>query len=58
MTDSSLLRGSIVTAKWLAHRVGWMSATLRLPLVIPPELSRRLYGSDALVPDCLANSGS
>jgi 4-hydroxy-tetrahydrodipicolinate synthase len=38
-----------VPAKWLAHRIGWMNATLRLPLVIPPELSRRLSGNDALV---------
>jgi hypothetical protein len=22
-----------VPAKWLAHRIGWMNATLRLPLV-------------------------
>jgi dihydrodipicolinate synthase/N-acetylneuraminate lyase len=36
-------------AKWLAHRIGWVNATLRLPLVIPPELSRRLSGSDALI---------
>jgi 4-hydroxy-tetrahydrodipicolinate synthase len=38
-----------VPAKWLAHRIGWMNAMLRLPLVIPPELSRRLSGNDALV---------
>jgi 4-hydroxy-tetrahydrodipicolinate synthase len=38
-----------VPAKWLAHRIGWVNATLRLPLVIPPELSLRLSGNDALV---------
>jgi dihydrodipicolinate synthase/N-acetylneuraminate lyase len=37
-----------VPAKWLAHRIGWMNATLRLPLVIPPELSRCLSESVAL----------
>jgi 4-hydroxy-tetrahydrodipicolinate synthase len=37
-----------VPAKWLAHRIGWMNATLRLPLVVPPELSRYLSGSVAL----------
>ncbi|MDB5836365.1 MAG: 4-hydroxy-tetrahydrodipicolinate synthase [Caballeronia sp.] len=36
-------------AKWLAHRIGWVNATLRLPLVIPPELARRLSANDALV---------
>jgi 4-hydroxy-tetrahydrodipicolinate synthase len=37
-----------IPAKWLAHRIGWMGATLRSPLVLPPELSRRLSGSTEL----------
>jgi 4-hydroxy-tetrahydrodipicolinate synthase len=34
-----------IPAKWLAHKIGWMNSTLRSPLVIPPDLSRRLSGS-------------
>jgi 4-hydroxy-tetrahydrodipicolinate synthase len=36
-----------IPAKWLAQRIGWMNATLRSPLVIPPELSLYLSGSPA-----------
>ncbi|SAL30567.1 dihydrodipicolinate synthase [Caballeronia sordidicola] len=45
-----------VPAKWLAHRIGWTDATLRLPLAISPELACDFSRNGALV-SCAALLG-